>query len=138
MLEQPTITARRGRTDIWHRDLLCAIVSRTGGQHCVERTTSINGQGDVSLEQLTGGAVVLATSQATVSVPPAVHVTFVFGWVTRNGPALVTEVTVVLLWYHAATIAAVVTRSKTIGHCAISHGEGLAKGEGVAGGCRSA
>src|SRR5687767_5372354 len=36
---------------------------------------------------LMGAAVVPATSQVTVSVPPDAHATLVFGAVTRNGPA---------------------------------------------------
>ena len=46
-----------------------------------------------TLAQLTGAAVVLATFQVTVAVEPALHVIFVFGDVTTNGPDVLVTVT---------------------------------------------
>ena len=46
-----------------------------------------------TVAQLTGAAVVLFTLQVTVAFPPALHVIFVFGDVTANGPEVLVTVT---------------------------------------------
>jgi hypothetical protein len=46
---------------------------------------------------LTGGSVVLATSQVIVCVEPPAHDTLVLGDVTLNGPAVLVTVTVMLV-----------------------------------------
>ncbi len=45
--------------------------------------------------ELTGAAVVFATFQVTVCAEPPAQLTFVFGWVTKNGPAAALTLTAV-------------------------------------------